>query len=124
MTVAAAGMAVELFVAALALFLWLNVESGRVSAIAYNVMLIGGVSTLLFNGNPLLRYDGYYVLADWIEIPNLAQRSTRYLGYLLQHYILGVDDAVSPVTAPGERAWFICYGIASFCYRLFILAGQ
>lgn len=123
MGVAAAGMAVEVFVASLALFLWLNVEAGRVSAIAYNVMLIGGVSTLLFNGNPLLRFDGYYVLADWIEIPNLAQRSTRYLGYLLQRYLFGVDEAVSPVTAPGERGWFICYGIAAFFYRLFVLAA-
>ncbi len=123
MAVAAAGMAVELFVAALALFLWLNVESGRVSAIAYNVMLIGGVSTLLFNGNPLLRFDGYYVLADWIEIPNLAGRSTRYLGYLLQRYLFGIEDAASPVTAPGERSWFINYGIASFFYRLFVLAA-
>ncbi len=122
MGVAAAGMAVELFVAALALFLWLNVEPGRVSAVAYNVMLVGGVSTLLFNGNPLLRYDGYYVLADWIEIPNLAQRSTRYLGYLLQHYIFGIEDAVSPVTSPGERVWFVGYGIAAFFYRLFVLA--
>ncbi|MDX2493696.1 MAG: peptidase M50 [Desulfuromusa sp.] len=123
MGVAAAGMAVELFVASLALFLWLNVESGQVSAIAYNVMLVGGVSTLLFNGNPLLRFDGYYVLADWIEIPNLYQRSTRYLGYLLQRYLFNIEDAVSPVTAKGERPWFVCYGIAAFFYRLFVLAA-
>ncbi len=123
MAVAGAGMAVELFVAALALILWLNIESGRISAIAYNVMLIGGISTLLFNGNPLLRFDGYYVLADCIEIPNLAQRSTRYLGYLLRRYPFGIEDAVSPVTSPGEQAWFIGYGIASFFYRLFVLAA-
>lgn len=123
MAVAAAGMAMELFVAALALFLWLNVESGRVSAIAYNVMLIGGVSTLLFNGNPLLRFDGYYVLADWIEIPNFAGRSTRYLGYLLQRYLFGIEETASPVTAPGERTWFVGYGIASFFYRIFVLAA-
>ncbi|MCP4878249.1 MAG: hypothetical protein GY896_22585, partial [Gammaproteobacteria bacterium] len=82
--VAAMGMMVELLLASLALFVWLNVETGLISALAYNVMLIGGVSTLLFNGNPLLRYDGYYIFADLFEIPNLGQRSTRYLGYLLQ----------------------------------------
>lgn len=123
MAVAAAGMGVELFIASLALFLWLNIESGRISAIAYNVMLIGGVSTLLFNGNPLLRFDGYYVLADLIEIPNLAQRSIHYLGYLLQRYLFGIAEAVSPVTAPGEQLWLFGYGIASFCYRLVILAA-
>ena len=65
-TVAAMGMVVELLLASLALFVWLNVEPGLISALAYNVMLIGGVSTLLFNGNPLLRYDGYYILADLV----------------------------------------------------------
>jgi len=123
MLVAAAGMAVELFIAALALFLWLNIESGQISAIAYNVMLIGGVSTLLFNGNPLLRFDGYYVLADLIEIPNFSGRSTRYLGYLLQRYIFGIEDAISPVTSEGERPWFVIYGVASFIYRMFVLAA-
>jgi len=123
MAVAAAGMAIEILVASLALFIWLSIESGRVSTIAYNVMLIGGVSTLLFNGNPLLRFDGYYILADWIEIPNLAQRSTRYLGYLLQRYPFGIEEASSPVTVDGERPWFIIYGIAAFFYRLFVLAA-
>jgi putative peptide zinc metalloprotease protein len=121
--VAAMGMMVELLLAALALFVWLNVETGLVSALAYNVMLIGGVSTLLFNGNPLLRYDGYYMLADLIEIPNLGQRSTRYLGYLLQRYLLGIHTAESPVTAPGERGWFLVYGPISFCYRIMVLIG-
>lgn len=123
MAVAAAGMAVELFIASLALFLWLNIESGRVSSVAYNVMLIGSVSTLLFNGNPLLRFDGYFVLADWIEIPNLSGRSTRYLGYLLQRYVFGIEDATSPVNSDGERPWFVVYGIASFFYRMSVLAA-
>jgi putative peptide zinc metalloprotease protein len=121
--VAAMGMMVELLLASLALFVWLNVETGLVSALAYNVMLIGGVSTLLFNGNPLLRYDGYYMLADLIEIPNLGQRCTRYLGYLLQRYLLGIETAESPVTAPGEQGWFLVYGPISFCYRIAVLLG-
>jgi putative peptide zinc metalloprotease protein len=121
--VAAMGMMAELLLASLALFVWLNVETGLISALAYNVMLIGGVSTLLFNGNPLLRYDGYYMLADLIEIPNLGQRCTRYLGYLLQRYLLGIETAESPVTAPGEQSWFLIYGPISFCYRIAVLIG-
>ncbi|MDX2454421.1 HlyD family efflux transporter periplasmic adaptor subunit, partial [Desulfosarcina sp.] len=93
------------------------------SAIAYNIMLIGGVSTVLFNGNPLLRYDGYYILADLIEIPNLGQRATRYLGYLLQRYLLGIATVESPVTAPGEKGWFLAYGPVAFCYRIAVLVG-
>jgi putative peptide zinc metalloprotease protein len=121
--VAAMGMAVELLLASLALFVWLNVETGLVSVIAYNIMLISGVSTLLFNGNPLLRYDGYYMLADLIEIPNLRQRSAGYLGYLLQRYLLGMDTADSPVTAPGEKAWFLIYGPVALAYRMAVLVG-
>jgi putative peptide zinc metalloprotease protein len=119
--VGAAGMAVELFLGALALFVWLSVERGAVSSIAYNVMLISGISTLLFNGNPLLRFDGYYVLADAIEIPNLGTRANKYLGYLYQRYLCGVADAENPAESPGERAWMAAYGIAAFLYRIFIL---
>ena len=76
--VGAAGIVVELVLASFALLVWLNVEAGLLRAFAYNVMLIGGVSTILFNGNPLLRFDGYYVLADLLEIPNLADRAKRF----------------------------------------------
>ena len=121
MLVGAAGIAVELFLGALAMFVWLNAESGAVHAIAYNVMLISGVSTLLFNGNPLLKFDGYYVLSDAIEIPNLATRSNKYLGYLIQRYLFGLKNADSPAETRGERVWFVIYGIAAFLYRMFIM---
>ncbi|MBN2427222.1 MAG: HlyD family efflux transporter periplasmic adaptor subunit [Deltaproteobacteria bacterium] len=121
--VAAVGMMIELLLASLALFVWLNVEAGLVSALSYNVMLIGGVSTLLFNGNPLLRYDGYYILADLLEIPNLGQRANRYLGYLVQRHLLGIETAESPVTASSERIWFLVYGPLSCCYRIAVLVG-
>lgn len=122
-TVAAMGMMVELLLASLALFVWLNVEAGLVSALAYNVMLIGGVSTLVFNGNPLLRYDGYYILADLVEIPNLGQRASQYLSYFFQRYLLAVEGVESPVTAPGEKGWFLAYGPMAFCYRILVLVG-
>lgn len=121
MTVGAAGIFVEMFLAAIALFVWLSVEPGFTRAVAYNVMVIGSVSTLLFNGNPLLRFDGYYVFSDFIEIPNLSSRSLGYLGYLIQHYLFGSRNAAPPVTASGEKFWFFFYGVASFCYRIFIV---
>src|SRR5262249_31618300 len=76
--VGSAGMIVEVFFAALALYIWLVVEPGLVRALAFDAMVVAGVSTVVFNGNPLLRYDGYYILADLLEIPNLAQRAARY----------------------------------------------
>jgi putative peptide zinc metalloprotease protein len=121
--VGAGGMLVELFIAAIAFYVWLLAEPGTVRALAFNIMLIAGVSTLLFNGNPLLRYDAYYILADLIEIPNLASRSMRYLGYLFERYAFGARDAEAPEASAGEKAWFVFYGIASFLYRMFIVAA-
>ena len=122
MLVGGIGIMAELFMGAIALFVWLSVEPGTVHTVAYNVMLISGVSTLLFNGNPLLRFDGYYVLVDALEIPNLGNRSNQHLGYLIQKHLFASKDADSPADTPGERRWFVFYGIAAFCYRIFILS--
>jgi len=119
--VGAAGVVVELWLAAAAFFVWLNVEPGLLRTLAFDVMFIGGVSTLIFNGNPLLRFDGYYVLADLIDIPNLAARSQQYLGYLLQRYGFRREDARSPATTSGEEVWFFFYALAAFAYRMFIM---
>ncbi len=121
MLVGAAGMLTELFIAAVAMIAWAFLEPGTERAIAYNIILITGISTLLFNGNPFLRYDGYYILADYLEIPNLGQRSNEYLGYLINQYLFKVDDVQSPVVAKGERGWFVFYSIASFFYRMFMM---
>lgn len=121
--VGAAGMLVEVFVAALALYVWLSVEPGVLSAVVYNTILIAGVTTVLFNANPLLRYDGYYLLADLLEIPNLRARSTAYLGYLCERYAFGRRDAEPPVATPGERAWFVAYAVAAFVYRVLVVVA-
>ena len=119
--VGAAGLMVELFLAALALLIWINAEPGMVRAVAFNVMLIASVSALLFNGNPLLRFDSYYILSDLIEIPNFGGRANQYIGYLLQRYLLRVPAVRSPVMAKGEAGWFFFYAIASFCYRMLMM---
>ncbi len=118
--IGAAGMVVELFIAVLAFYVWLAVEPGLVRAVCFNIMVVAGVSTIVFNGNPLLRYDAYYILADIIEMPNLAQRATRYWGYLFEQYVLRVRDATSPAVTRGERAWFAGYGLLSTLYRIFV----
>ena len=129
--VGAAGMLVEVFIAALAFYVWLAVEPGFARSLAFNVMVVAGISTLIFNGNPLLRYDAYFILADWLEIPNLAKRSTDYWAYLLQRYLLGLSEVQAPVATRTERAWFVFYGVASTIYRLLVtvaialfIAGQ
>ncbi len=118
--IGAAGMVTELFFAALAFYAWLLMEPGFVRAVCFNIMFVAGVSTLLFNGNPLLRYDAYYILADLVELPNLAAQSARYWGYLLKRYLFRLRDMESPAQTLSERLWFGCYGITSAVYRVFI----
>src|SRR5262245_11741789 len=114
-------MLVELFLAALALFVWIAAEPGLVRVLAFNTILIAGVSTVLFNANPLLRYDGYYMLADWLEIPNLRSRANAYLGYLCERYFFGRKEAEPPLATAGERAWFVAYAVSSFVYRIAVV---
>ncbi len=114
------GMVIELFVAALTFFLWLNIEQGVVHAMAYNIMLIASISTVLININPLLKYDGYYIMSDILEISNFSQRSIQYLGHLSKRYLLGLKTDEPPYIGPGERYWLFIYSIASFAFRMFI----
>ncbi len=117
-TVSAAGMMVELVLAGFASIAWTVLEPGIARATALDIMVLCGVSTLAFNGNPLLRFDGYYVLSDLIAVPNLDTRSRKQLTYLLRRYLLGMRDQEGAAEAPGEAGWLAGYGIASLLYRL------
>ena len=119
--VSAAGILVESFLAALGLLLFLASEPGLIQDIGFNIFVIGGISSLFFNGNPLLKYDGYYMLADALAIPNLYQRSGQYWQYWFQRYLFGLKERSSPANAPGETFWFIVYSLSSLSYRLLVL---
>jgi putative peptide zinc metalloprotease protein len=114
-------MTTEMAIAAVAAVVWASTAAGSVPhALAYNLMFVGSVSTLLFNANPLLRYDGYYILSDILEIPNLAQRSRDYLYFLVRRWAWGVKQARDPAHTRGERIWMVLYAILSTIYRVFI----
>jgi len=119
--VSAAGILVELGLAALALLIALNVEAGWLRDGALAVFFIGTVSTLLVNGNPLLRFDGYHMLGDALELPNLASRSARHwLGVLRGVLLRGQADGASVEPAPGEAGWLWAYTPAALAYRVLI----
>ena len=121
MLVGAIGIMVEGFVAALAMLVWTLAEPGLVRALALNTMMIAGVSTFFFNGNPLLRFDAYYVLADYLEIPNLATRANQYVGYWVKRYVMGVKGLHSPAATGKEASWLAFYSVASYLYRVVIM---
>ncbi|HVK96109.1 MAG TPA: biotin/lipoyl-binding protein, partial [Noviherbaspirillum sp.] len=118
--VSSAGIAVELLLAGLALLIWMAAENGIVRDTAFVVMTVGGMSTIVFNANPLLRFDGYYILCDLIELPNLASRSQRWWTHQLQRYAR--KDAHDPeMQVQGrEKFWLLLYAPASWGYRIFI----
>jgi putative peptide zinc metalloprotease protein len=123
MFVGAAGMIVEVFVAALALYVWLAVQPGVIRTLAWNVMLIGSISTVLFNANPLLRYDGYYIFSDWLEMPNLRLRSNAYLQWLIDRYAFGLVHAPPPDATASERFWCVTFAVSSFVYRAIVVVA-
>lgn len=123
MMVGAAGMLTELFLAAIAFYFWLILEPGLARSLAYNVIVLASVSTVIFNGNPLLRYDGYYILADWLEIPNLTTRANQYWRYLLDYHVFDLTQTEEPAATRGEKRWFLAYMPAAFCYRMSVTIG-
>src|SRR6185369_4230224 len=90
-TIGAAGMIVELTLAAVCTWLWWFSEPGWLNSLCLNLMFVCSAGTLLFNGNPLLRYDGYYILADLLEVPNLQQQSDALVRRAAARLILGID---------------------------------
>jgi len=118
--VGAGGMIFELFVAAIMAFVWKNTAPGAlINGLALNAMLIASFSTIIFNANPLLRYDGYYILSDLLEIPNLRYRSTEYSLGLIKRHLFKVKSA-QPLPPFGQRIWLVLYAISSSIYRMFV----
>ena len=119
--VGAAGVMAELAVASVAAMVWAYSAAGMVTTVAYNMMFAASVSTLAFNLNPLLRFDGYYMLVDLINMPNLFQRSRDQLRYLAQRFLLGVKGLES-VARDRTESWVLSlYGATSVLYSLTLI---
>jgi putative peptide zinc metalloprotease protein len=115
--VSLAGIIAEIVLASLAFWAWLHMSDGPLREAAFAVMMIGSVSTLLFNGNPLMRFDAYYALSDALEIPGLASRSNAWLLRRAEHRLFGVVDTTAAAVSRAERAWLAAYGLSSTLYR-------
>ena len=121
MLVGAAGILAELVIASISMILWLQIEPGFERAVLFNFMVIGSISTVFFNGNPLLKFDAYFVLADWLEMPNLATRSGAFLSDIFLSVVLRLRREVLP--GPGEASILAIYGVLSLIYRLILTLG-
>jgi len=115
--IGAAGIYVEVVLASIATFIWWFSEPGLLNHLALSVMFICSVSTILFNGNPLLRFDGYYILMDLAEIPNLRQKSTEVAKRFMLEHCLGIEQPENPFLPRENRFLFGMYTVAAVIYR-------
>lgn len=116
-----AGILVELILASLATIAWAVTAPGLVNQLAFNVMVVCSISTVVFNANPLMKFDGYYVLADWLEIPNLRDRAMQQVNGALVQLFTGQPPPPSSEPVPWRRWMFAGYAVASYCYVWFIM---
>ena len=121
--VGAAGMVVEVFFAVIALFIWANTGSGIINSLAYNIVFIASVSTLLFNINPLMRFDGYYILSDLLDIPNLHQKARDQLVHIIERYAFGCKKSKSVASGAKEAFWLVFFGITSSIYGVVVFSS-
>ncbi len=119
--IGAAGMYVEIVLASICTFVWWFSEPGLLNHLCLYVMFVSSVSTIVFNANPLLRYDGYYILSDVLEIPNLRQKATAAWQRALGGWCLGLEHPEDRYLPPRRRALFLGYGLASAAYSWFVL---
>jgi putative peptide zinc metalloprotease protein len=120
--VSSSGVMAELAVASVAAIIWSKTGPGALHTICYNVMIVASATTVLFNLNPLLRYDGYYILADLLEIPNLATRSQELVKWITRRYLFGLKgEPAPPVHDKREGTWMVAHAVCAFPYRLLVM---
>jgi len=126
MLVAAAGIYIELVIAAIATLLWAVSQPGTTQQLLFNLMLITSVWTILFNANPLMKFDGYYILTDLIDVPNLRAKAQMCVSEMFRRFFFGRDGGARANTTHlprRRRGWFVFYSIAAQLYLLQITLG-
>jgi putative peptide zinc metalloprotease protein len=121
--IGAAGMYVELVIASICTYIWWFSEPGLLNFLCLSTMFVCSVSTVLFNSNPLLRFDGYYILSDLTEIPNLRQKASTILSRKLGAWCLGLEEPDDPFLPQRNQVFFALYTVAASIYKWVILFG-
>lgn len=119
--IGAAGMYIEVILSAVAIYVWWLTKPGLLHHLSLNIFFVTTITTVIFNANPLMRFDGYYMMSDFLEIPNLRQKSEKLLREAFSWYCLGIESRPDPFMPETGRAWFVTYAIAAWCYRWVVL---
>ena len=120
-----AGVFTELIIACIAAHFWLVLPDGIARSLAFNAMVVASVNTIIFNANPLMRFDGYYVACDWLELPNLRSKAMLFCSYHLQRIFFGYRNRQQETMFDQEANGrvFVVYAIFAYAYMIFIIYG-
>ena len=121
--IGAAGMYIEVLISAVAIYVWWNTQSGLIHHLCLNIFFVTTITTVIWNANPLMRFDGYYMMSDLLEIPNLRPKADRLLRDWFGWYCLGIEAKPDPFMPETGRVGFVLFAIAAGLYRWFILAA-
>ena len=121
--IGAAGMYIEVILSAIAIYVWWFTKPGLIHFLALNTFFVTTITTVIFNANPLMRFDGYYMMSDFLEIPNLRAKSDKMLREAFSWYCLGIESRPDPFMPETGKGWFVTYAIAAWCYRWVILVS-
>jgi len=121
MSIALAWIVSELIVAVISVYLWYFSRAGLFNSVTFYLMAVSVISSFLFNGNPLLKFDGYFVLTDWLRMPNLQAKAFSYVRYLFLSGVLGMETVTAPIGTWRDQIVFAVYGFAALVYRIFLV---
>jgi putative peptide zinc metalloprotease protein len=121
--IGAAGMSIEAIISGVAIFFWAYTETGLMHHLCLNVFFVTSITTVIFNANPLMRFDGYYMLADFLEIPNLRPKADKLLRESFAWYCLGIEARPDPFMPETGKFWFVVFAITANIYRIFVMAA-
>ncbi len=123
MGIALAGMIAEAVIAVICSYVWYFSKPGLVNSLAFHLTVISLLSSILFNSNPLIKFDGYYVLTDLLHIVNLQAKANNALKFLFQNRALGMESVSMPHGTGRDHLIFVIYGVLDFLYRFILYGG-
>lgn len=121
--IGAAGMYIEAIISGFAIFFWAYTETGLMHHLCLNIFFVTSITTVIFNANPLMRFDGYYMLSDFLEIPNMRPKADKLMRESFAWYCLGIEAKPDPFMPETGKFWFIVFAVTANIYRIFVMAA-
>ena len=121
--IGAAGMYIEMIISGVAIYIWYFTKTGLMHHLCLNIFFVTTITTVIFNANPLMRFDGYYMLSDFLEIPNMRPKADKLMRESFAWYCLGIEARPDPFMPETGKFWFVVFAVTANIYRIFVMAA-